>query len=152
MPTLEELRALLRSGVSHEDDEETDTEEPRAKRLVEDDVAEVVDERDRVGKLDVDKMKTKKDLRRDKRFTLASDGRDAIVNFGRNKGYKVSQLQDTDPGYIDWLIKEVAPGSDGYDPLPEAIIEVLRLHRRRKSTTSRRVVEDDPEIEDELPF
>lgn len=51
------------------------------------------------------------------RYVVSSDGDDAILQFGKHVGKSVSELQRTDPSYLDWMM---------HQDFPHELIDIIR--------------------------
>jgi hypothetical protein len=71
--------------------------------------------------VDLDKMKAAT-AKHDPRYTVSINGEDAVLNFGKNKGYNVSSLVETDPQYLRWMLTQEFP-----PPLVDVIKYQLKI-------------------------
>lgn len=94
MPSLEDLRRWLR-GASLPGAPDARRRAPEAAH----------GSTSRPGGVDAEKMARN---RKDHRYTVSMDGADAVLNFGKHKGLRISDLAKTDEGrsYMLWLLKE----------------------------------------------
>lgn len=145
MASIEEFRRWLRGGkVENLPDWPDDKEEAKAGRVSK--VVAVKVKPLKKGKIDIEKMEKKREARRCESFTLAADGRDAKLNFGEHNGALVSNLSETHPDYLTWLLSTK-------DPFPEALLEVVRAHLRFRRPPKRGARETLPFDDDEdFPF
>lgn len=112
MPTLDELRRLLSRGIGN-------ISPKNITEGVEWDMSGSADHLDSVSEddlkrsgVDLDKLAAARSKGGPPRFSRSTDGKDAIIRFGKHKDKSLRDVYAEDPTYLGWLLKEFRERSD----------------------------------------
>jgi uncharacterized protein (DUF3820 family) len=126
MPTSEELLKWF-SGESVEGMPENRPVKKSKKSKIDRKRSLTPEEIARSAGIDLDKlMKPSNNL--SWRFTISTDGTDALLKFGKHKGKTVSKIYEEDPHYLNWILR-----SD----FPEELKDVIRYRQHVTSAEAK---------------
>lgn len=81
------------------------------------------------------------------RYTINIDGDDAVLKFGKHKGKSISELANSQSGYLDWILRQEFP-----EELKDVVVHQKRLlvNTLGLGADLRRIVieKDDPDDAD----
>lgn len=111
MPSLEELRKLLERGIGN-------TKPPHIGEAAAWDTSGEADHLDDLTEeqlkpgVDLDKLKADRSKKRPPKYTKSTDGKDAIIGFGKYSGTSLRDIYKDEPTYLGWLLREFRVLSD----------------------------------------
>jgi hypothetical protein len=73
---------------------------------------------------------------RNAHYRISLDGKDAGLGFGKHKGFKLSEIYATDPGYLVWMLGEDFPAE------LKDVIEHIRSEARKRRKELRKLGKD----------